>query len=105
MLDVGTIHEFPPGAVKPVGVPPTVVALFNVGGHLFALDDACVRCGSSLSAGTITDTDVACARCGWRYDIATGNVEGVPALCTETFAVTIVGSHVLLATEPLARRE
>jgi nitrite reductase/ring-hydroxylating ferredoxin subunit len=105
MIDVGTTKEFPPGTAKPVAIATTAVALFNLGGRVFALDDTCVRCGSSLSAGTVAGDDVACAQCGWHYDVRTGNVRGIPALCTETFAVTIDGSRILLATEPLARRE
>jgi nitrite reductase/ring-hydroxylating ferredoxin subunit len=105
MLDVGTTREFPPGTAKPVAIPTATVALFNLGGRMFALDDACVRCGSSLAAGSVIGGDVACAGCGWCYDIATGNVQGVPALCTDTFAATVDGSRILLATEPLARRE
>ena len=34
------------------------IALFNVDGRLFALDDACIRCGSSLALGVLVSTSV-----------------------------------------------
>ncbi|HEY2817694.1 MAG TPA: Rieske 2Fe-2S domain-containing protein, partial [Casimicrobiaceae bacterium] len=52
------------------------VALFDVEGRMFAIDDLCVRCGTSLAEGTLTDTVVSCIGCDWRYDVKTGCVNG-----------------------------
>ena len=67
--------------VKPADM---AVALFNVGGEMFAIDDACIRCASSLAAGVLYATEIRCRRCGWRYDVATGCVVGMPALRIQT---------------------
>jgi 3-phenylpropionate/trans-cinnamate dioxygenase ferredoxin subunit len=76
----------------------TAVALFNVDGRIFAVEDTCVRCGSSLAPGALQGHDVTCPGCGWRYDVRTGCVIGVPALCIDTFKVEIVDSEVMVAT-------
>lgn len=66
------------------------VALFNVDGQPYAIEDTCVRCGASLASGTIHGHEVACPGCDWRYDVKSGCIAGVPALCIDTFRVTIV---------------
>ena len=72
--DVAAIERVPPGTALVVSDTVQAVALFNVAGRLFGLDDACLRCGGSLAAGTMAGMLVACAGCGWRYDIASGQV-------------------------------
>jgi 3-phenylpropionate/trans-cinnamate dioxygenase ferredoxin subunit len=84
------------GTVVTVG--DCAVALFNVDGRMFAVEDTCVRCGSSLASGTLHGDEVTCPGCDWRYDVTTGCVMGVPALCIDTFKVEIVDSTVMVAT-------
>jgi len=74
------------------------VALFDVGGRTFAIEDLCVRCGTSLSQGTLRDTIVSCSGCDWRYDIATGCVNEIPTLRIDTFETKVVDSRILIAT-------
>ena len=66
------------------------VALFNVDGQPYAIEDTCVRCGASLAAGTLHGHEVACSGCDWRYDVRSGCISGVPALCIDTFQVVSV---------------
>ena len=93
-----------PGAAVAAAIEESAVALFNVGGSIYAIDDFCIRCGGSLAAGTLSGTLVACA-CGWEYDVITGSVNGIPALRIDRFEVRIAGSDVVVPTplEPLAR--
>ena len=58
-----------------VTVEDTGIALFNVAGAIFAVDDFCVRCGASLAAGKLKGTEVACSGCDWRYDVTTGRLQ------------------------------
>lgn len=74
------------------------VALFDIGGRLFAIEDLCVRCGTSLADGTLEGTVVACRGCDWRYDVTTGCVNDIPALRIDTFEAKVVDSRILIAT-------
>ena len=78
----------------------TAIAVVNVDGKIFAIDDLCIRCGSSLAGGMLADRVVRCSSCGWQYDVATGGVKGVPTLRIETFAVKVVDARVLIGTTP-----
>ena len=81
-----------------VRVADSTIAVFNVDGRLFAIDDSCLRCGASLASGTLRGRQVICSRCDWQYDVITGCVHGVPRLRIDRFEVKIVNSQVLVAT-------
>lgn len=97
-VEAAELSQIAPGAGTLVMVAANAVAIFNIEGRLFALDDACLRCGGSLASGTVHDHLVTCSRCDWQYDVTTGAVQGVPQLRTSCFDVKIVDSHVLVST-------
>lgn len=67
------------------------VVLFEIGGELRAIEDGCLRCGASLFCGTQSGATVACATCGWQYDLVRGCVVGLPALRIATYPVRGAG--------------
>ncbi len=84
-----------PGTGERINIAVTcVVAVFNVDGSLFAIDDFCVRCGTSLADGTLIGTVVICPGCDWQYDVTTGYVNGITALRIDTFETKSDGSRV-----------
>jgi nitrite reductase/ring-hydroxylating ferredoxin subunit len=62
-----------------VVVEGSSVALFRVGGEIFALDDACSHEQALLSEGDIEDGRVICPKHGSSFDLRTGAVKGLPA--------------------------
>ena len=48
------------------------VALFNEGGRLFAVDEACPHMGADLSNGELKEGVLTCAWHGWRFQIESG---------------------------------
>ena len=54
------------------------VALFNVNGTVFAMEDACLHAGVSLGTGELRGKIVRCRAHGWRYDVTTGSTVDVP---------------------------
>jgi 3-phenylpropionate/trans-cinnamate dioxygenase ferredoxin subunit len=78
------------------------IALFNVGGALHALDDACLRCCASLAAASPVGTPLSCA-CGFGYDLATGAVRGVERLRTGRYEVSVVGDDICVTIPALVR--
>jgi nitrite reductase/ring-hydroxylating ferredoxin subunit len=102
--EVARLDQTTPGTGTVVTVAGSAVALFNVEGRLFAVDDSCVRCGSSLASGTLHGVAVACPGCDWSYDVTSGCVNGVPALCIDTFEVRVEDSRVMVANAPACYR-
>ena len=99
-VEVSTHHRPQPGAVTVVRAFGVNVALFNVEGCLFAINDFCMRCGASLAEGCIAGSQVTCRKCGWRYDFTTGRLAHLPALMTDRYDVQVVDTRVLISAGP-----
>ena len=56
------------------------IALFNLGGQYYALDDTCPHESGPLSEGSIEGEDIECPWHGSRFNIKTGEVTAPPAL-------------------------
>ncbi len=55
------------------------VALFNVGGTVYAIADTCTHEGAPLSDGGVDGTVVTCPWHGASFDVTTGGLLGPPA--------------------------
>ena len=96
-LEVGTLEQVPPGAALHVVVGESDLALVNIDGHVVAIGDLCLRCGSPLSSAAVTGTQLICCKCGWQYDIEQGCVVGLPGLAIEKHEVHIDDGHLFVA--------
>ena len=71
--------EIAPGEVRAVEAAGKRIALFNVGGTFYAIDDACTHRGGPLCEGLVLGTEVTCPWHGAIFDVSTGSVLGPPA--------------------------
>lgn len=62
-----------------VDVEGTEVAVFNVGGEFYAIEDACSHDGGEIASGVIEGEEIICPRHGARFCLKTGKVMGPPA--------------------------
>ncbi len=79
LIKVAEINEVPPGTAKAVDLERRPLALFNIDGTYYAIDDTCTHRGGPLSQGRLEGTTVTCPLHGATYDVTTGNVLGPPA--------------------------
>lgn len=78
-LKVAKTEEIAPGQARRVEVHGKRIALFNVDGNLYALDDTCTHRGGPLSEGVIAGELVTCPWHGATFNVRTGEVVGPPA--------------------------
>lgn len=78
-VPVAKISDIPDGSVKLVEPEGKSIALFNVGGKFFALDDTCPHEGGPLSEGFVDGGEVECPWHGARFEIKSGKVVLDPA--------------------------
>jgi nitrite reductase/ring-hydroxylating ferredoxin subunit len=71
--------EIAPAQGKQVEVNGKKIALFNVEGFFYVIDDTCTHRGGPLSAGALEGTKVTCPWHGATYDLTTGEVLSPPA--------------------------
>ncbi len=88
-IKVATRDEIPAGGSKLVEVGQTQVALFNLEGELYALENVCTHDDGPLVDGDVVNgCEVICPRHGARFDIRTGEAKGFPAFMpTNTYQV------------------
>lgn len=78
-VDVGRTEEIPAGGYKVVDVEDVLIAVFNIDGEFYAIEDVCTHDGGTLTGGKVCDHEVVCPRHGARFDVRTGEVTAPPA--------------------------
>ena len=80
-VKIATIHDIPDNEVRAFEHNDQQIAIYNVGGQLYATDDICSHAYSELHEGYL-DTDdctIECPLHGSRFDIRSGAVLSLPA--------------------------
>lgn len=78
-ISVAAVDELAPGTSKVADVDGTVVAVFNINGEYFAIEDVCTHDGGELASGVIEGDQVVCPRHGARFCVRTGDALSAPA--------------------------
>ena len=76
---VGTRSEMLPGEFKVVWDGDTAIAVYNIDGDLYAIEDVCSHDGGELAGGEVHGFEVECPRHGARFDVRNGAVMCPPA--------------------------
>jgi len=77
---VAGASDVAPGQVKVCQVRGRQIALCNVDGAFYAIDDICTHDGGPLDQGELDGHQVECPRHGARFDVRTGRVLTLPAV-------------------------
>lgn len=85
---VGTVHE--------VQVEGKAVALANVGGKFYAINNTCLHRGGPLGQGTLQGNVVTCPWHGWEYDVTTGKVVQNPNVGVACYSTEVRGDEVFV---------
>jgi apoptosis-inducing factor 3 len=95
---VARVSELAPGQARRVVLDGIEIALCNVEGELFAVDDVCTHAYASLSEGLLSGAEIECPLHGGCFDVKTGRALG--GIVTEDlrrFALRVDGDDVLIA--------
>lgn len=94
-VTVAQVGDVPPGRVKVVDAGQIRLAVCNVNGTYYAIDDRCTHDGGPLGEGELFGFSVECPRHGARFDVRTGAVRSFPAvLPVTTHPVRVEGSEI-----------
>jgi nitrite reductase (NADH) small subunit len=81
--------DIPPGAIREFQVGGTAVAVANVEGKFFAINNLCMHRGGPLGAGDLDRQIVTCPWHGWQFDVTTGHMVGNPAIAAPCYKVEL----------------
>jgi len=88
-IEVGLMAGLQPGERRILNLHGHSIALFNMDGQLYAVDDRCPHAGASLASGQLDGKLIQCRAHGLRYNIETGEFRPGRQLCLATYPVTV----------------
>ena len=93
-VTVAKADELQPGQGMVAEVAGKEIALFNVGGTVYALNNTCVHRGGPLGEGDLDGEVVSCPWHNWEYNVTTGACLTNPSACVATFPVVVEGNEI-----------
>jgi 3-phenylpropionate/trans-cinnamate dioxygenase ferredoxin subunit len=94
-VTVAATADVPPGKVRSFQVDGRQIALCNVDGAFYAIDDVCTHDGGALDQGELEGDQIECPRHGARFDVKTGRALTLPAVVpVKSYAVQVEGDQI-----------
>jgi nitrite reductase (NADH) small subunit len=93
----------PPGKARAFNVGRYEIALFNVGGNYYALENACPHQGGPIAEGWVENLTVTCPWHAWCFDLRTGSLTMGDFALIPRFEVRVEQDGVYLSAEPVAQ--
>jgi len=94
IVRLASLSELSQEKIKIASTPGKEIALFSVGGKVYALDNACPHAGFPLGEGEISGEWVICPGHSFYYGLKTGECQGDPNIKVACFEVLLEGDDV-----------
>jgi len=95
-VKVASLSELPHGSAKAVEVAGKAVALYNLGGEVYATENTCPHRGGPLGEGDLAAQVITCPWHGFQYDVKTGTCLTNAALSLGCHKVRLEGDSILV---------
>ena len=97
---VARAADIPPGEARVFEVEDLSLAVCNVGGTFYAIDNLCTHDDGPLGNGKLHGTAIECPRHGARFDVRTGAVLRMPAAFpVKAYPTRVEGGQVMVELE------
>ena len=93
-MTVARVADVAPGTGKAVVAGRREIALFNVDGTFYALDNTCPHQGGPLAEGWIEGSTVTCPWHAWCFNLTDGTMTLGDYAAVDTFEVRVEGDAV-----------
>jgi 3-phenylpropionate/trans-cinnamate dioxygenase ferredoxin subunit len=94
-VSVAKTSDIPPGKVRSCPVDGRKIAVCNVDGTFYAIDDVCTHDGGELDQGELDGDQIECPRHGARFDVKTGRALTLPAVMpVKSYPVRVEGDAI-----------
>jgi 3-phenylpropionate/trans-cinnamate dioxygenase ferredoxin component len=99
-VDVAAASDVPRNGHRVYEVDGRFVAVYDVGGERYAIEDLCTHDGNPLSDGPVEGYEVVCTRHGARFCLRTGAALSPPAYeAVATFPVAVRDGRLLIGVD------
>ena len=96
-VKVANLSDLAPASCRTVEANGKAVALFNVDGTIYALDNTCLHRGGPLGEGTLEGDVVTCPLHMWEYNVRNGENVGNPSIKVAAYPVEVEGNDIKVA--------
>ncbi len=97
VVKAATIGEIPPGQRKLIELDEVTVALFNIDGQFYCIEDVCTHDSGPVAEGDLDGFKIECPRHGALFDVRNGRVLSMPAVVPiPTYEVQIEGEDIYI---------
>ncbi len=90
------LSEIPTGSIREVQVGGQAIALANVAGLYYAINNTCLHRGGPLGEGQLEGNVVTCPWHGWQFDVTTGKAVQNPNAGVGCYRTEIRGDEVFV---------
>jgi len=99
-INVGSPSSLSPGEMRATMIGDASVALYNVGGTIYATDNVCTHALAFLTEGYLEGNIIECPLHQGQFDVTTGKGLSAPISCDlKTFPVRVTGDAVEIYVE------
>ena len=88
--------EIAPGTIQEFQVGGKAVAVANVGGKFYAINNTCLHRGGPLGQGSLDGSVVMCPWHGWQFDVTTGRVSGNATVGVDCYPLEVRGDELFV---------
>ena len=98
LVKVAAVNDIQPGTAKIVEAAGEHIAVFNVNGKFYALNNTCLHRGGPIGEGFVDDAEltVECPWHGWTYHMESGENTADSSKKLRTYTVKVQGSDLFL---------
>lgn len=95
---VAKVSDIPTGTLRKVSLEGHDIAVLNMDGKYYAVDDTCTHAGASISEGKIDGANVVCGWHGAQFDCTSGKLAKFPATIKDlkSYVTTVEGDEVFV---------
>ena len=97
-IKIAEANQVADGVVKKFIVKDKIIAVANVGGEFFVIDDTCSHAKCSLSRGRLRGKKLACPCHGAKLDEKTGKALPFPAtIALQAYEVKVIDGDIMVS--------
>ena len=74
------VDELPDGTIRELMIEGKAIAIANIGGKFYAINNTCLHRGGPLGQGLLEGKIVTCPWHGWQFDMINGKVVQIQGL-------------------------
>ena len=89
-------EDVPPGSIREFQLDGTTIALANVDGKFYAINNTCLHRGGPLGEGELEGKVVTCPWHGWQYDVTSGKVVMNPSVGVDCYRLELRGDDIFV---------